>query len=99
MTDNGRENTSHEEFNEALDTQSFFCAPYHRWETGRVDQVNGLIRGFHPKGRTFHELGPEAINRIEKLLNHRPQKGLNDHTSYEVFREARGALDCRMWGS
>ena len=91
--DNGSENTCHEELNEALGTASFFCAPYHSWEKGSVEQVNGLIRRFLPKGSSFHELGPEEINRIEKLLNHRPRKCLNYHTPYEVFREARGALD------
>ena len=91
--DNGSENTRHEELNEALGTTSFFCAPYHSWEKGSVEQVNGLIRRFLPKGTNFHELKQGEINRIEKLLNNRPRKCLNYRTPYEVFREARGALD------
>ncbi len=91
--DNGSENTCHEELNEALGTTSFFCAPYHNWEKGSVEQINGLIRRFLPKGTNFHELERGTINRIEKLLNHRPRKCLNYRTPYEVFREARGALD------
>jgi len=91
--DNGSENTCHEELNEALGTTSFFCAPYHSWEKGSVEQVNGLIRRFLPKGTNFHELEQGEINRIEKLLNNRPRKCLNYRTPYEVFREARGALD------
>jgi len=39
--DNGSENTCHEELNEALGTTSFFCAPYHSWEKGSVEQGNG----------------------------------------------------------
>ncbi len=91
--DNGSENTCHEEINETLGTQSFFCAPYHSWEKGSVEQMNGLIRRFLPKGSNFHELEPGEINRIEKLLNNRPRKCLNYRTPYEVFRKARGALD------
>ncbi len=91
--DNGSENTCHEELNEALGTASFFCAPYHSWEKCSVEQINGLIRRFLPKGTNFHELGHGEINRIEKLLNNRPRKCLNYRTPYEVFREARGALD------
>ncbi len=91
--DNGSENTCHEELNEALGTTSFFCAPYHSWEKGSVEQVNGFIRRVLPKGTNFHELDQGEINRIEKLLNNRPRKCLNDQTPYEVFREARGALD------
>jgi len=90
--DNGSENTLHEELNEALGTESFFCAPYHSWEKGSVEQVNGLIRRFFPKGTNFHELGHREIHRIEKLLNNRPRKCLHYRTPYEVFREARGAL-------
>lgn len=91
--DNGSENTCHEELNEALGTASFFCAPYHSWEKGSVEQVNGLIRRFLPKGTNFTQLGHAAIHRIEQLLNHRPRKCLSYRTPYEVFREARGALD------
>jgi IS30 family transposase len=91
--DNGSENTCHDEINAVLGTQSFFCAPYHSWEKGSVEQVNGLIRRFLPKGTNFHELGHGEINRIEKLLNHRPRKCLRYRTPYEVFHEARGALD------
>ena len=92
--DNGSENTLHEGSNAALGTASFFCAPYHSWEKGSVEQVKGLIRRFFPKGTNFHELGHGEINRVEKLLNNRPRKCLHYRTPYEVFREARGALHC-----
>ncbi len=92
--DNGSENTLHEELNAALGTESYFCAPYHSWEKGSVEQVNGLIRRFFPKGTNFHALGLGEINRVEKLLNNRPRKCLHYRTPYEVFREARGALHC-----
>ncbi len=91
--DNGSENAGHDELNEALGTTSFFCAPYHSWEKGSVEHVNGLIRRFLPKGANFHELRQGEITRIEKLLNNRPRKCLNYQTPYEVFREAHGALD------
>ena len=90
--DNGSENTLHEAINATLGTQSFFCAPYHSWEKGSVEQVNGLIRRFFPKGTNFQALGRTAIHRVEQLLNNRPRKCLHYRTPYEVFREARGAL-------
>ena len=90
--DNGCENTLHETINEALGSASYFCAPYHSWEKGSVEQVNGLIRRFLPKGTNFAELRQAEINRIEQLLNHRPRKCLDYRTPYEVFREERGAL-------
>ncbi len=58
-----------------------------------MEQGNGLIRRFLPKSDNFHELRQGEINRIEKLLNHRPRKWLQYRTPCEVFREARGAVD------
>ena len=66
--------------------------PSASWEKGSVEQVNGLIRRFFPKGTNFHRLEHPVIHRIETLLNNRPRKCLHYRTPYEVFREARGAL-------
>lgn len=90
--DNGTENVLHQDINDSLDSLSFFCAPYHSWEKGSVEQVNGLIRRVFPKGTDFNSVTHAEINRIEKLLNNRPRKCLNYQTPYEVFRKACGAL-------
>ena len=90
--DNGSENVLHNEINEKLQTKSYFCEPYHSWEKGSVEQVNGLIRRFFPKGTDFNSVSASEINRVEKLLNNRPRKCLNYRTPYEVYREACGAL-------
>ena len=90
--DNGSENTQHQIINESLGTSSFFCEPYHSWEKGTVEQRNGLIRRFFPKGTDFENVSNTDINRVEKLLNNRPLKCLNYQTPYEVFRIASGAL-------
>ena len=82
----------HEEINKKLDAQSYFCAPYHSWEKGSVEHVNGLIRRFFPKGTDFNNVTTADINRVEKLLNNRPKKCLNYRSPYEVFRKACGAL-------
>ena len=90
--DNGSENVLHEDINTALQTESYFCEPYHSWEKGSVEQVNELIRRYLPKGTDFNEVKPAEINRIEKLLNNRPRKCLNYRTPYEVYRGYCGAL-------
>lgn len=90
--DNGSENVLHEKTNQQLKTKSYFCEPYHSWEKGSVEQVNGLIRRFIPKGTDFKEISTRFINKIEKLLNNRPRKCLNYQTPYEVFRKECGAL-------
>jgi len=90
--DNGTENVLHQAINDKLDTCSYFCEPYHSWEKGSVEQVNGLIRRIFPKGTDFTKVTVSEINRVEKLLNNRPRKCLKFKTPYEVFREAYGAL-------
>jgi len=90
--DNGSENAQHVKTNHKLNTHSFFCAPYHSWEKSTVEQINGLIRRFFPKGTCFKSITHGQINRVEKLLNHRPRKCLGYRTPYEVFRDECGAL-------
>jgi transposase, IS30 family len=56
--DNGSENALHQELNQVLGTRSYFCAPYHSWEKGTVEQTNGLIRRLLPKRTNFDTLSP-----------------------------------------
>ena len=90
--DNGVENAAHEATNQILKTQSYFCAPYHSWEKGSVEQVNGLIRRFIPKKTDIAKIGMDQISYIEYLLNHRPRKCLGYRTPYEILQERGGAL-------
>lgn len=41
---------------------------------GSVEQVNGLIRRYLPKGTNFNNVTAAEINRIERRLNNRPRK-------------------------
>ncbi len=47
--DNGIEFKYHEKLKKALNIRTYFCQPYHSWEKGLVEQINGLIRRFLPK--------------------------------------------------
>ena len=47
--DNGIEFKHHEKLKKALNIKTYFCQPYHSWEKGLVEQINGLIRRFLPK--------------------------------------------------
>lgn len=90
--DNGSENSNHLKVNEVLESNSYFCIPYHSWEKGAVEQINSLIRRYIPKKTDISQISGTEIYKIEKLLNNRPRKCLNYKTPYEVFREHRGAL-------
>jgi IS30 family transposase len=85
--DNGQENAKHMEVNQKLNCLSYFCQPYHSWEKGAVEQVNGLIRRFIPKKTDITKISPETISEIENLLNSRPRKCLDYKTPMEVYQD------------
>lgn len=90
--DNGSENALHEFINEQLNTNSYFCNPYHSWEKGSVENVIGLIRRFFPKKTDFAKITHKRIKEVESLLNSRPRKCLNFKTPAEVFLDLSVAL-------
>ncbi len=63
--------------------------PYHAWERGLNEHMNGLIRQFFPKGTNFKIVKPEKLERVVDLINHRLRKSLDYRTPYEVFYEHR----------
>lgn len=90
--DNGRENALHCDLNAVLGMRSFFCAPYHSWEKGTVENTNGLVRRYLPKRLNFDMLRDEHIKQIEDRLNNRPRKCLGFQTSAEAFNALGVAL-------
>lgn len=88
--DRGSENLGYTELEAALGIQCFFAHPYHSWERGANENVNGLIRRYFPKGTDFSTVTDEDIARVEYLLNSRPRKRLGWKTPYEVFYELTG---------
>ncbi len=84
--DNGSENIDHEVTNAALGTLSFFCAPYHSWEKGTVENTIGLVRRYLPKSTDFAKVSAAQLALIEDRLNHRPRKSLDYLTPNEAMK-------------
>lgn len=84
--DNGGEFSKHEKINKELNIKSYFCKPYHSWEKGTVENINGLIRRFFPKGTNFDTITEEAISYVEDWINNRPMKILNYMTPNQKFQ-------------
>jgi transposase, IS30 family len=51
--DRGLEWMRHEAIAAALGAKSYFCQPYHSWQKGGVENMNGLLRRYLPKGISF----------------------------------------------
>lgn len=83
--DNGAENVLHRELNAALGTESYFCEPYHSWEKGTVENMNGVIRRFLPKKTNFDKISEEYLKAIEVWLNNKPRKCLGFQTPADAF--------------
>lgn len=82
--DNGTENAGHTMINNSLGTKSYFAHPYHSWERGSNENINGLIRRFIPKKTDLRFVTEEQLVEIEHKLNNRPRKCLNYYTPFEV---------------
>ena len=54
--DNGCEFSQHEKINNILDCKSYFARPYCSNDKGTVENINGLIRRFFPKGTNFDNI-------------------------------------------
>ena len=82
--DNGLEFAMHRLVNDLLDAESYFCKPYHSWEKGGVENFNGLVRQYFPKGSDFGSITEDRLQEVEDELNDRPRNVLgyrspNDH--------------------
>lgn len=97
--DRGPENHGYQEIMDTLNTKVYFCNPYHSWEKGAVENTNGRIRRFLPKGKTLENLTNSYLKRIENQMNNTPRKCLNFRTPNEMLQlqiNKIGALQVRM---
>lgn len=90
--DRGLEWMRHERIAKALGAVSYFCLPYHPWEKGAVEQMNGLIRRYLLKAESFayEEADHYWLELIEGNLNTRPRRVLGYRTPLEMARELTG---------
>lgn len=86
--DNGLEFSKHAEVSAALGSEGYFCKPYSSWEKGGVENFNGLVRQYYPKGCDLSKVRPPAMDKVEAELNDRPRKVLGykspSHYSFQL---------------
>lgn len=68
-------------------TQVYYCHPYHSWERGTNEQVNGHIRRFIPKGCAISKYSTKVILGIQEWLNNYPRRVLNGKSAIDVMQE------------
>jgi IS30 family transposase len=87
--DNGMENTQHRRLL-SLRILTFFCAAYHSWEKGTVENTIGLVRQYLPKGGDLTHVTQQELMTISQALNDRPRKRLGYLTPNEVLLKEAG---------
>jgi len=75
-SDNGTEFSHHEKIASEKNLKYYFAHPYASYERGSIENLNGLIRQYIPKGQVFDAIDDERLKEIENKLNNRPRKVL-----------------------
>jgi transposase, IS30 family len=74
--DNGKEFAEHDKIANAIDIDFFFAKPYHSWERGANENLNGLVRQYFPKKTSFESITNQDVKYVQYKLNNRPRKKL-----------------------
>lgn len=84
-SDNGKEFAQHQVVAKELDVNYYFARPYHSWERGANENMNGLIRQYFPKRMSFENITDQQVQYVEDKLNNRPRKKHGFQSPNEVF--------------
>jgi IS30 family transposase len=86
--DRGLEWMRHREVAGHFGAQSWFCRPYHSWQKGSVENLNGQLRFYFPKHEPFphEEMEEQWVEEVEAALNGRPRRILGYRTPQEAMR-------------
>ena len=84
-TDNGSEFSRLSELENGTQTKVYFTHPYTSCEKGSIENHNGLIRRFIPKGKRIADYSDEDILTVELWANGLPRKILGYQTPEEAF--------------
>lgn len=89
----------HKRLEKLLGVTIYFCHPYHSWEKGTIENTNGEVRAYIPKGGDISKYSKRDVQKIEEKLNARfmeclgfatPREALNAHRKRKNARNARG---------
>ena len=83
--DNGGEFADHARIAAALDCKIYFAKPYHSWQRGSNENLNGELRRVDPKGQPLDDLDPSDLAANAADINARRRKILGYKTAAERF--------------
>ncbi len=83
--DNGIEFSDWKRFEKKSGMTVYFAYPYHFWERGSNENINGLLRQYFPKSMDFNLITPKELIYVVRRLNHRERKRLNFKSPTQLF--------------
>lgn len=83
--DNGTEFHDYKTLEARFPLTCYFATPYHSWERGSNENLNGLIRQYLPKGICMSSLTQKQCDWIANELNTRPRKRHQFKTPQEIY--------------
>ncbi|MDO8179531.1 MAG: IS30 family transposase, partial [Undibacterium sp.] len=83
--DQGSEMAEHERITQATGIKVYFCDPHSPWQRGGVENTNGLLRQYLPKGIDMSKVTQYQLNQIAMQLNERPREILKGRSPNEVW--------------
>jgi IS30 family transposase len=90
--DNGKEFADHKYISEALGIDFYFARPYHSWERGSNENLNGLIRQYIPKKTDFSTITDEYVAYVQNEINNRPRKRHDFQTPIYILNQKKVAF-------
>ena len=85
--DRGGEGGSHWKLRLDYHIDTYHCDPYSSWQKGGVENLNGLIRQYLPRGTDLSQISHHQIYVIQEKLNNRPRKNLGYKSPNECLAE------------
>lgn len=87
--DQGSEMAEHVRLAESLRIQIYFADAHSPWQKGAIENANGLLRQYLPKGTSLSRYSQADLDEIAERLNDRPRECLGWRTPNEVWAELR----------
>jgi transposase, IS30 family len=82
--DNGTEFYAHTKLND-IGITTYFCDPHKPWQKGSVENTNGRIRRYIPRGTDPNSFSNHDLQILADRLNNTPGKCLAFKTPAEIF--------------
>lgn len=85
--DRGSEGANHWKLRLNYGIETYHCNAYSSWQKGGVENLNGLIRQYIPRGTDLSTISHHDLYVIQEKLNNRPRKSLGYKSPNQCYAE------------